>query len=324
MRPRPTRTQRFAQMLETDLLQSTEELATTPCRTALAAGAKGMVLDMVRGKSAVIRMIFTFMDELDVMEGNLVRTRRARPVRIPEWAEADDGDETASLDEQGLGEETPLPMWGEFASEVPSSGMKTESPPAAADKGARPLTEGNEQGVETESERQFLAVSRRVPSEKELRRREEQAEMERGRQAYESARATVKAFAEKHGYEFPGTGSAEPVKDAPLPLTEGRSQGIQIRAPKRDPTSGRCVNGLKDSPRRSARKLHARRRRRRVCSCFDRLSMRIICLALSLVLRFNRGKGGPTRETPNHCRTSPSGCADSRRRREGAHMEARI
>jgi hypothetical protein len=74
-----------------------------------------------------------------------------------------------------------------------------------------------------------------VPSEKELRRREEQAEMERGRQAYESARATVKAFAEKHGYEFPGTGSAEPVKDAPLPLTEGRSQGITNSRPEEGP-----------------------------------------------------------------------------------------
>jgi hypothetical protein len=37
------------------------------------------------------------------------------------------------------------------------------------------LTEGNQQGSKTKSERQFLAISRRAPSEKELRRREEQA-----------------------------------------------------------------------------------------------------------------------------------------------------
>jgi len=40
---------------------------------------------------------------------------------------------------------------------------------------ASPIAEGNEQGLKTESERQFLAISRRVPSEKELRRREAQA-----------------------------------------------------------------------------------------------------------------------------------------------------
>jgi hypothetical protein len=80
--------------------------------------------------------------------------------------------------------------------------------------------------LKTESERQFLAISRKVPSEKELRRREEQAEMERGRLAYESARAKVKAFAEKHGYEFPGTPSVEPAKDPPSPLSEGQMQGI--------------------------------------------------------------------------------------------------
>src|ERR1700729_3571406 len=91
-RARPTRRQYFAQMLEADLLQSTETVATMPCGTTLAAGAKGMVLDMVRGKTATIRLIFAFMDELDVMEGKLAPKRRARPVRLPEWAEADDGD----------------------------------------------------------------------------------------------------------------------------------------------------------------------------------------------------------------------------------------
>src|ERR1700675_2045943 len=70
-RPRPTRRQRFAQMLETDLMEPVEKLATTPTRCTLAAGAKGMALDMVRGKIATIRTIFDFMDELDVMEGNL-------------------------------------------------------------------------------------------------------------------------------------------------------------------------------------------------------------------------------------------------------------
>ncbi len=74
-----------------------------------------------------------------------------------------------------------------------------------------------------------------MPSEKELRRIEEQAEMERGRQAYESARAMVKAFAEKHGYTFPGTASAEPVKDAPTPLTEGQTQGITNPRPEKGP-----------------------------------------------------------------------------------------
>ena len=223
VRPRPTRRQYFGQMLEADLLQSTETVATMPCATTLAAGAKGMVLDMVRGKTATIRMIFAFMDELDEMEGNLVRTRRRRPARIPE--EVDDGYEADSPDEQGLGEEAPLPEWAEYCGEPPQSTIQTSPPdlsrPATAGRpdethseresekkilldgelqsagswvarsaaghdrdgaggthfqtAASALTEGSEQGLKAESERQFLAISRRVPSEKELRRREQQA-----------------------------------------------------------------------------------------------------------------------------------------------------
>ncbi|HWY17056.1 MAG TPA: hypothetical protein VNX86_18135, partial [Rhizomicrobium sp.] len=199
---------------------------TRPCRSSLAAWAKGIVLDGVRGKTAVMRLAFSLFDELDVMEGNLEPSRRARPVRLPQWAEVDDGDEADSPDEQGLGEEAPLPEWGEFAGEAPGSTIQASpsnlSRPATAGRpdetdaeresekkilldgelqsarswvarsqaghdiegngsgatrptAASPLTEGSEQGLKLESERQFLAISRRVPSEKELRRREQQA-----------------------------------------------------------------------------------------------------------------------------------------------------
>src|SRR5580700_831627 len=100
VRPRPTRRQYFGQMLEADLPQSTETVATMPCATTLAAGAKGMVLDMVRGKTATIRIIFAFMDELDVMEGKLAPRRRARPVRLPEEVETADEAVTAFENEQ--------------------------------------------------------------------------------------------------------------------------------------------------------------------------------------------------------------------------------
>jgi hypothetical protein len=93
--------------------------------------------------------------------------------------------------------------------------------------------EGNERGVETEPERQFVAISRRVPSEKELRRREEQAEMDRQGRAYESLPGKIKTFCDKHGYEYP-VGMQLP-KDAPLPLTEGQSQGTTNPRPEEGP-----------------------------------------------------------------------------------------
>jgi hypothetical protein len=87
--------------------------------------------------------------------------------------------------------------------------------------------------LKTETERQFLAVSRRVPSEKELRRREEQAEMDRQRRAYESLPGRIKAFCDKHGYEYPAS-MALP-KDDPSPLTEGQTQGITNPRPEEGP-----------------------------------------------------------------------------------------
>ncbi len=99
---------------------------------------------------------------------------------------------------------------------------------------ASALTEGNEQGLKTESERRFLTVSRKVPNEKEQRRIAEQAEMDRQRRAYESATAYVKAFAEKHGYEFRESQCSSP-ENAPSPLSEGRSQGIINSHPEEGP-----------------------------------------------------------------------------------------
>ncbi|HWY13848.1 MAG TPA: hypothetical protein VNX86_01755, partial [Rhizomicrobium sp.] len=257
---------------------------TRPCRSSLAAWAKGIVLDGVRGKTAVMRLAFSLFDELDVMEGNLEPRRRARPVRLPLWAEADDGDEADSPDEQGPGEEAPLPVWGESCgdpargrietpplnlsrpatagrphetdaeseserkilldSEPPSAGSWVACSQAGHDiegngsgamrpTAASPIAEGNEQGLKTESERQFLAISRRVPSEKELRRREEQAEMDRQRRAYESLPGKIKAFCDKHGYEYP-PGMQTP-KDVPAPLSEGQTQGITNPHPEEGP-----------------------------------------------------------------------------------------
>ena len=99
---------------------------------------------------------------------------------------------------------------------------------------ASALSEGNEQGLKTESERRFLTISRKVPNEKEQHRIAEQAEMDRQRRAYESATAYVKAFAEKHGYEFRESQCSSP-ENAPSPLTEGRSQGIINLHPEEGP-----------------------------------------------------------------------------------------
>jgi len=274
-----------------------------------------MVLDMVRGKSAVIRMIFTFMDELDVMEGNLVRTRRARPVRIPEWAEADDGDETASLDEQGLGEETPLPMWGEFASEVPSSGMKTESPPAAADKGARPLLRGTSR--ELKQNRSGSSSRCRAGC--------------RARRSCGGAKSRPRWSA----------GGRLMNRLAPRSRLSPRNMATSFRerAPRsrskmlRFPSLRGDRREYKFAPRRGPYKRALRERFERLAAAEREEAARKAAKAESLLMLrqaqhednlprpepgppVQPGKGGPTRETPNHCRTSPSGCADSRRRRE--------
>ena len=106
---------------------------------------------------------------------------------------------------------------------------------------ASPLSEGKEQGAKTEWERTFLTEAARkalkVPSEKGQRRQAEQAEMDRQRRAYESVCAKVKAFAEAHGYDFPGTGTVEPAKDlakdSVATLTEG--QGIINSHPEEGP-----------------------------------------------------------------------------------------
>ena len=147
VRPRPTRQQRFAQMLEAMIVEPVETVATRPCRSSLAAWAKGIVLDGVRGKTAVMRLAFSLFDELDVMEGNLEPRRRARPVRLPQWAEADDGYEADSPDEQGLGEEAPSPEWGKFAGEAPWSAIQT-SPPNLS----RPATAGRPDEIDPASE----------------------------------------------------------------------------------------------------------------------------------------------------------------------------
>jgi hypothetical protein len=235
-------------MLETDLMEPVEKLATTPTRCTLAAGAKGMALDMVRGKIATIRTIFDFMDELDVMEGNLEPRRRGRPVRMPEEVEAayeaaaafeneQETDGSVHPVSQRIIEEPPSPMWGGYTDEAPGSGSKAESPSAATQAGAPPLIEGKEQGRKAEWERSFLTEAarnaRRVPSEKELRQQEEQAEMDRQRHAYESVAAKVKAFAEAHGYDFPGTGTAEAAKDSVATPSEG--QGIINSHPEEGP-----------------------------------------------------------------------------------------
>ncbi len=108
-----------------------------------------------------------------------------------------------------------------------------------------------------------------------------------------------------------------------LPSVRGKCRELQIRAPKKGPYKRalrerfeRLAAAEREEAARKAAKAEG-------CPCFDRLSMRELKkhLALSLVPRFNRGKGGPTREIPIPCRTSASGCADNSPRREGGRME---
>jgi hypothetical protein len=100
---------------------------------------------------------------------------------------------------------------------------------------ASALSEVNEQGLKTESERRFLTISRKVPNEKEQHRIAEQAEMDRQRRAYESVTAYVKAFAEKHGYEFRDSQCSDRPENVPSPLSEGKSQGIINSHPEEGP-----------------------------------------------------------------------------------------
>ncbi|HEY2445419.1 MAG TPA: DUF5681 domain-containing protein [Rhizomicrobium sp.] len=151
--PAKTRRYRFAQKLEAALLESTETVAHMPCTTNLAAGAKGMALDMVRGKTPTIRLIFDLLDELD---GVPRRRRRARVGHLVDEMDVapDATDAQASQDQsQRVTAEEPLRMWCEYAREpVGRSGSASGSalsldlswpareacPPAAlrADRGA--------------------------------------------------------------------------------------------------------------------------------------------------------------------------------------------
>ncbi len=299
-------------------MEPVETLATTACRTTIAAWAKGIALDGVRGKAAIMRLGLSLFDELDVMEGNLEPRRRARPVRMPEEAVEDaraafeneqETDVSIHPVSQGVIEEERLEMWPGYPGETPQSTIETPpnlSRPATAgrpdethsvcesekkilldgepqsarswvarspgprdarpeDKSAghdmegvrggamrrptaasafaagatSPLSEGIEQGAKTESERNFLAEAarnaRKAPNEKEQRRIAAQAEMDRQRRAYESATAYVKAFAEKHGYEFRESQCSDRPENVPSPLSEGKSQGIINSHPEEGP-----------------------------------------------------------------------------------------
>jgi hypothetical protein len=101
---------------------------------------------------------------------------------------------------------------------------------------ASPPSEGAGHGRRAESERSFLAVARRVPSEKELREQEKQAEIERSRRGYEEAIAHVKAYAAKRGYEFRESQcSGDRPENAPSPLSEGQTQGTIDPHPEEGP-----------------------------------------------------------------------------------------
>jgi hypothetical protein len=135
--PAKTRRYRFAQKLEAALLESTETVAHMPCTTNLAAGAKGMALDMVRGKTPTIRLIFDLLDELD---GVTRRRRRARVGHLVDEMdvapEATDASESQEQCERATTEE-PLLMWCEYARE-PVRGPA----PSAACGGTSPRTGG--------------------------------------------------------------------------------------------------------------------------------------------------------------------------------------
>ncbi len=164
VRPRPTRRQRFAQMLEAVIVEPVETVATRPCRSSLAAWAKGIVLDGVRGKTAVMRLAFSLFDELDVLEGNLEPRRRARPVRLPEEVEAADEAAAAFENEQeadvsvhpvsqGIIEELRSPASCEYAGEAP--GFTSSTSPSNL---SRPATAGrpDETDAEREGEKKTL------------------------------------------------------------------------------------------------------------------------------------------------------------------------
>ena len=187
------RRRKFAQMLDAAMCESTELVAMPPCASNYAASAKGMALDCVRGKTATLRLMLSLLDDLDHVATD-GRQRRGFDRRLEEMEAADEAAATFENEQesngsvrpvsQGVIEEERLPVWDELARETP--GRSTA---------ASPLSEGIKQGTKAESERSFLAVARRVPSEKELREQEKQAGIACSRKAYEEAVAHVKAFA---------------------------------------------------------------------------------------------------------------------------------
>lgn len=123
--PKKTRRQRFAQLLEAMLLESTQKTAMTRCENRFAEAARGMVLDVVRGKTAAMRMTFALLDELD---GDTNGRRQPRGIdqmlEEAEWADEDatwcESERDTDSRSAGISEaiiEEPLQRWSEIAQE---------------------------------------------------------------------------------------------------------------------------------------------------------------------------------------------------------------
>ena len=102
--PKKARRRLFAQLLEDRLLEPPEVVAMTRCKTGFAGMARGMALDVVRGKPATMRMAFALLDELD---RDTKGRRRPRTIdQILEQAEREEAAESFR-DEDAAGSPVP-------------------------------------------------------------------------------------------------------------------------------------------------------------------------------------------------------------------------
>jgi hypothetical protein len=107
-------------MLDAMLLQPTEIVAMTPCKTAFAAMARGMVLDVARAKPMAVRQAFALLDELEPRRPGQRRPRGIdQKLGDAEWADEDaswcdgEGDADSPISERFIEER--LPGWSEIA-----------------------------------------------------------------------------------------------------------------------------------------------------------------------------------------------------------------
>jgi hypothetical protein len=155
--PKRARRQRFARMLDGMLLQPTEIIAMTPCKTAFAAMARRMVLDVARAKPAAVRQAFALLDELEPRRPGQRRPRGIdQKLEDAEWADQDatwcDSEQDADSPVSERIIEERLQSWSEiaqqhFRAEKRSDRLSDRAVEAAASCGsardaASPVSEG--------------------------------------------------------------------------------------------------------------------------------------------------------------------------------------